>query len=53
MRLFFLQGKNPTFSFANLSLWHLHQVPAHVELDWAFGSNGTQDKGKHLATLIS
>ena len=50
----FLQGKNPTLA---LQICQEHFLPEAArfeqldELDWAFGSMGTQDKGKHLATL--
>ncbi len=51
----FLQGKNPTLA---LQIEQENYLPeagrfTHLEedLSWAFGSMGTQDKAKHLATL--
>ena len=50
----FLQGNNPTLA---LQICQENFLPEAArfeqldELDWAFGSMGTQDKGKHLATL--
>jgi hypothetical protein len=50
----FLQGKNPTLALQICQEDYLPEASRFVpseELDWAFGSMGTQDKGKHLATL--
>ncbi|WP_443939013.1 B12-binding domain-containing radical SAM protein [Pedobacter sp. MW01-1-1] len=50
----FLQGKNPTFALQICSDDYLPMASRFdqlEELDWAFGSMGTQDKAKHLATL--
>ena len=50
----FLQGKNPTFSHLICQEDFLPQASRFAqveELDWAFGTMGTQDKAKHLATL--
>ncbi|MCW2119906.1 B12-binding domain-containing radical SAM protein [Flavobacterium sp. 7A] len=50
----FLQGKNPTLALQICQEDYLPEASrfAHLEeLDWAFGSMGTQDKAKHLATL--
>jgi len=50
----FLQGKNPTLALQICQEDFLPEASrfAHLEeLDWAFGSMGTQDKAKHLATL--
>jgi radical SAM superfamily enzyme YgiQ (UPF0313 family) len=51
----FLQGKNPTLA---LQIEQENFLPeaarfsnAEEDLSWAFGSMGTQDKAKHLATL--
>ena len=50
----FLQGKNPTLA---LQICQDHFLPEaarfsqNEELDFAFGTMGTQDKAKHLATL--
>jgi radical SAM superfamily enzyme YgiQ (UPF0313 family) len=50
----FLQGKNPTLA---LQICQDHFLPEasrfsqNEELDLAFGTMGTQDKAKHLATL--
>lgn len=52
--MLFLQGKNPTLSHLICSEDFLPEASRFAqleELDWAFGSMGTQDKGKHLATL--
>lgn len=52
--ILFLQGKNPSLA---LAICQDHFLPEASrfneldELDWAFGSMGTQDKAKHLATL--
>ena len=51
----FLQGKNPTLSHVICQESFLPEgsrfVQLEEDLDWAFGSMGTQDKAKHLATL--
>ncbi|AMP97949.1 Fe-S oxidoreductase [Pedobacter cryoconitis] len=50
----FLQGKNPTLALQICQEDFLPEASRFMqleELDWAFGSMGTQDKGKHLATL--
>jgi len=50
----FLQGKNPTLALQICSGDFLPQASRFSqldELDWAFGTMGTQDKAKHLATL--
>jgi hypothetical protein len=50
----FLQGKNPTLALQICQEDFLPEASRFTqleELDWAFGSMGTQDKGKHLATL--
>ena len=50
----FLQGKNPTLALQICQEDYLPEASRFEqldELDWAFGSMGTQDKGKHLATL--
>ncbi len=50
----FLQGKNPTFSRLICSPNFLPKANRFSQIDdleWAFGSMGTQDKAKHLATL--
>lgn len=52
--ILFLQGKNPTLSHLICSEDYLPEASRFEqleELDWAFGSMGTQDKAKHLATL--
>ncbi|WP_417354952.1 B12-binding domain-containing radical SAM protein [Flavobacterium sp.] len=52
--MLFLQGKNPTLSHLICQEDFLPEASRFVqleELDWAFGSMGTQDKAKHLATL--
>jgi radical SAM superfamily enzyme YgiQ (UPF0313 family) len=52
--ILFLQGKNPTLSHLICSEEFLPEASRFAqleELDWAFGSMGTQDKAKHLATL--
>lgn len=52
--ILFLQGKNPTLSHLICSEDFLPEASRFAqleELDWAFGSMGTQDKAKHLATL--
>jgi len=50
----FLQGKNPTLALQICQDNYLPEASRFAqleELDWAFGSMGTQDKAKHLATL--
>lgn len=50
----FLQGNNPTLALLICAEDFLPQASRFnelQELDWAFGSMGTQDKAKHLATL--
>lgn len=50
----FLQGKNPTLALSICQEDFLPEAARFAqleELDWAFGSMGTQDKAKHLATL--
>jgi hypothetical protein len=52
--MLFLQGKNPTLAHLICSedlLPEASRFSQLEELDWAFGSMGTQDKAKHLATL--
>lgn len=53
--LLFLQGKNPTVSHLICQDGFLPEASRFAQLDdldWAFGSMGTQDKAKHLATLF-
>jgi len=50
----FLQGKNPTLALSICQEDFLPEASRFAqleELDWAFGTMGTQDKAKHLATL--
>lgn len=50
----FLQGKNPTLALQICQEDYLPEASRFEqleELDWAFGTMGTQDKAKHLATL--
>ncbi|MBS1534437.1 MAG: radical SAM protein [Bacteroidetes bacterium] len=50
----FLQGKNPTLALQICQHYFLPEASRFAdlqELDWAFGSMGTQDKAKHMATL--
>lgn len=52
--ILFLQGKNPTLALQICQEDFLPEASRFSqleELDWAFGSMGTQDKAKHLATL--
>lgn len=52
--MLFLQGKNPTLSHLICSEDFLPEASRFAQLeefDWAFGTMGTQDKAKHLATL--
>lgn len=50
----FLQGKNPTLALSICQEDFLPEASRFEqleELDWAFGTMGTHDKAKHLATL--
>jgi hypothetical protein len=50
----FLQGKNPTLAIQICQEDFLPEASRFAqleELDWAFGTMGTQDKAKHLSTL--
>lgn len=50
----FLQGKNPTLAHLICQEGYLPRAERFqqlADLHWAFGSMGTQDKAKHLATL--
>jgi len=50
----FLQGNNPTLALQICQEDYLPEASRFAqleELDWAFGTMGTQDKAKHLATL--
>ncbi len=50
----FLQGKNPTLALQICQEDFLPEASRFEqleELNWAFGTMGTQDKAKHLATL--
>ena len=50
----FLQGKNPTLALPICQGDYLPEASRFnqlEEMDWAFGTMGTQDKAKHLATL--
>jgi hypothetical protein len=50
----FLQGKNPTLAHLICKREFLPEASRFAQLDdlaWAFGSMGTQDKAKHLATM--
>ena len=52
--ILFLQGKNPTLALSICQEDFLPEASRFAQLDqldWAFGSMGTQDKAKHLATL--
>ncbi len=52
--ILFLQGKNPTLSHLICQEDFLPEASRFSqldELDWAFGTMGTQDKAKHLSTL--
>ena len=52
--ILFLQGKNPTIAIQICQdnfLPEASRFQQIEELDWAFGTMGTQDKAKHLATL--
>ena len=49
-----MQGKNPTLALQICQEDFLPEASRFAqleELDWAFGTMGTQDKAKHLATL--
>ncbi len=51
----FLQGKNPTLAHLIAKRDFLPEASRFAQLDdlvWAFGSMGTQDKAKHLATMF-
>jgi radical SAM superfamily enzyme YgiQ (UPF0313 family) len=50
----FLQGRNPTVAHRICKRDFLPEAGRFAQLedlDWAFGSMGTQDKAKHLATM--
>ncbi|MVT08013.1 B12-binding domain-containing radical SAM protein [Chitinophaga tropicalis] len=52
--ILFLQGKNPTLAHRLCKRDFLPEASRFSQLedlDWAFGSMGTQDKAKHLATM--
>ena len=52
--ILFLQGKNPTLAHLICKRNFLPEASRFAQLDdlnWAFGSMGTQDKAKHLATM--
>jgi hypothetical protein len=52
--ILFLQGKLPTLAHLISSRNFLPEASRFAQLDnlnWAFGSMGTQDKAKHLATM--
>ncbi len=52
--IFFLQGKNPELSSLISKRNFLPEASRFAQTDdlsWAFGTMGTQDKAKHLATL--
>lgn len=52
--ILFLQGKNPTLALQICQDGFLPEASRFdqlADLDWAFGTLGTQDKAKHLATL--
>ncbi|MBO9730842.1 MAG: radical SAM protein [Chitinophaga sp.] len=52
--ILFLQGKNPTLAHLICKRDYLPEAARFAQLDdlnWAFGSMGTQDKAKHLATM--
>lgn len=52
--ILFLQGKNPTLAHQICTEDFLPEASRFAqleELDWAFGTMGTQDRAKHLATL--
>ena len=50
----FLQNKNPTLAHAIADRSYLPEASRFADLDdleWAFGTMGTHDKARHLATL--
>ncbi|TWF35383.1 radical SAM superfamily enzyme YgiQ (UPF0313 family) [Chitinophaga polysaccharea] len=52
--ILFLQGKNPTLAHLICKRDYLPEAARFAQLDdlnWAFGSMGTQDRAKHLATM--
>lgn len=52
--ILFLQGKNPTMAHLIAKRDFLPEAARFEQLDdlnWAFGSMGTQDRAKHLATM--
>jgi radical SAM superfamily enzyme YgiQ (UPF0313 family) len=52
--ILFLQGHNPTLAHRICKRDFLPEASRFAQLedlDWAFGSMGTQDKGKHFATM--
>lgn len=52
--ILFLQGKNPTLAHRISKRAFLPEAARFSQsddMDWAFGSMGTQDKAKHLATM--
>ena len=52
--MLFLQGKSPTLAHSISSRNFLPEAERFAQLDdlkWAFGSMGTQDKAKHIATM--
>lgn len=52
--ILFLQGKNPTLAHLICKRSFLPEASRFAQLDdlnWAFGSMGTQDMAKHLATM--
>ena len=52
--MLFLQGKSPTLAHSISSRNFLPEAERFEQLDdlkWAFGSMGTQDKAKHIATM--
>jgi len=52
--ILFLQGKNPTLALSICQedfLPEASRFSQTEDLEWAFGTMGTQDKAKHLATL--
>ncbi len=52
--ILFLQNKNPTLAHSICDRTYLPEASRFKEvedLDWAFGTMGTQDKARHLATL--
>jgi radical SAM superfamily enzyme YgiQ (UPF0313 family) len=52
--ILFLQGRNPTFAHLICKRDFLPEASRFAQVDdlnWAFGSMGTQDKAKYLATM--